>query len=78
VQMESLIIRFRMILRNPPQKPQALRSAVTKAKWALWHSVGVPPALSDLHWGFCMFVGAENHHFPKGTLDHATSPDQRR
>lgn len=78
MQMESLIIRFRMILRNPPEKPQALKSAVTNAKWALWHSVGVPPTLSDHHWEFCMFVGEDNHPFPKGTLDQATSPDQWR
>jgi len=48
VQMEPLIIWRRMILRNPPEKPQALRSAVTNAKWALWHSVRVPPTLSEL------------------------------
>jgi hypothetical protein len=28
--------------------------------------------------GFCMFVGADNHPFPKDNLDQATSPDQRR
>ena len=32
---EPLNILLRMILRNPTAKPQALRSAGTKTKWAL-------------------------------------------
>jgi len=78
VQMESLIIRFRMILRNPPEKPQALSKALTNAKWALWRPVGVPPTLSDRHWVFRLFVEAVSPVFHKSDLDQDTSPDQWR
>ena len=42
--IEPLINELRTILRNPPPHLQALRSAATKAQWALRQSVGVPPA----------------------------------
>jgi hypothetical protein len=41
--MESLTIDNRVIFRNPPEKPQALRITVNKPKLALRHPVGVPP-----------------------------------
>ena len=42
MEMESLAMDRRVIFRNPPEKPQALRIAVNKPKLALRHPVGVP------------------------------------
>lgn len=48
--IEPLINELRTILRNPPPHLQALRSAATKAQWALRQSVGVPPSSTGRPW----------------------------
>lgn len=45
---KPLIILLRMILRNSLLKTASLVKCLDKAKWALRHSVGVPPSRREV------------------------------